>query len=370
MEQRRFHGHHYGYFESQVSHPPVPPHRALPENPDPFLLDLHAACQPHCGPLAPLLAASSAAVRTLLPERLPSSPLTTLTRYDRLSTALTVAQVTGISRLCRHYAAQLAPLSGPDSSRESNVRLAQITQYARQLASQPAQLTPRALSQLIDVGLTPADCVTFHQLIGLVGYQGRTIAVLQALLAMPLPWLPGQSPLADADGPLPEVNRAWQPRLPPLELRYATAGQLAALTDCQPVIDGALAWLLALDAGALSALSQVRAALHDWHRQPHAVLARAVTCRIHGSRHGLAAERHPRRAALRRSVADATLEATPSERAVIEASALLTRSPERFAALHVGALREAGLDDRTLLAVLCSSALAGWEQRLQQPLGD
>ncbi len=64
-------------------------------------------------------------------------PPANLTAYDRLSTALTVARVYGVQRLCNHYAAR-RPLPGPDSSRESNRRLAQITQYARQLAGSPS----------------------------------------------------------------------------------------------------------------------------------------------------------------------------------------------------------------------------------------
>lgn len=68
--------------------------------------------------------------------------LQTISAYDRLSTALTVAQVYGVQRLCNHYAARLAPLPGPDSSRESNRRLAQMTQYARQLLVRLRSLTP------------------------------------------------------------------------------------------------------------------------------------------------------------------------------------------------------------------------------------
>lgn len=70
--------------------------------------------------------------RTVLNDR-----LHTFSAYERMSTALTAAQVFGVQRLCRYYAARLAPLPGPDASRESNQRLAQITQYARQLAGSP-----------------------------------------------------------------------------------------------------------------------------------------------------------------------------------------------------------------------------------------
>ncbi|VEB58965.1 putative cytoplasmic protein [Salmonella enterica subsp. enterica] len=71
------------------------------------------------------------------PARFLNDRLHTFSAYERMSTALTAAQVFGVQRLCRYYAAHLAPLPGPDASRESNQRLAQITQYARQLAGFP-----------------------------------------------------------------------------------------------------------------------------------------------------------------------------------------------------------------------------------------
>ncbi|VEA99904.1 oxidoreductase [Klebsiella pneumoniae] len=102
----------------------------------------------------------------LFPDQVAVSRLQTFTAYDRLSTALTVAQVYGVQRLCNHYAARLAPLPGPDSSRESNRRLAQITQYARQLAGSPSVINALSRSQLDEVGLTSRDIILFNQIIG------------------------------------------------------------------------------------------------------------------------------------------------------------------------------------------------------------
>jgi uncharacterized protein YciW len=90
-------------------------------------LTLPGSCSAHAAGLRqPVLADA------LFPASVAVNRLQTFSAYDRLSTALTVAQVYGVQRLCNHYAARLAPLPGPDS-RESNRRLAQITQYARQL---------------------------------------------------------------------------------------------------------------------------------------------------------------------------------------------------------------------------------------------
>ncbi|MGQ7189577.1 CMD domain-containing protein, partial [Escherichia sp. HC-CC] len=89
------------------------------------------------------------------------------------------------------YSARLTPLPGPDSSRESNHRLAQITQYARQLASSPSIIDNRSRQHLNDVGLTAGDCVIINQIIGFIGFQARTIATFQAYLGHPVRWLPG-----------------------------------------------------------------------------------------------------------------------------------------------------------------------------------
>ena len=45
----------------------------------------------------------------LFPLDIAVNRLYTLSAYDRLSTALTVAQACGVQRLCNHYAALLAP---------------------------------------------------------------------------------------------------------------------------------------------------------------------------------------------------------------------------------------------------------------------
>ncbi len=105
----------------------------------------------------------------LFPDQLTVTRSQTFTAYERLSTALTVAQVCGVQRLCNYYSARLTPLPGPDSSRESNHRLAQITQYARQLASSPSIIDNRSRQHLNDVGLTAWDCVIINQIIGFIG---------------------------------------------------------------------------------------------------------------------------------------------------------------------------------------------------------
>ncbi len=46
----------------------------------------------------------------LFPDAVLLNRLHTFSAYERMSTALTVAQVYGVQRLCNHYAARLTPL--------------------------------------------------------------------------------------------------------------------------------------------------------------------------------------------------------------------------------------------------------------------
>lgn len=186
MEQRHITGKSHWYHETQSSTTeydvlPLVPEAAKVS--DPFLLDVILEKET----LAPFLSwldpARVLAV-DLFPDQLTVTRSQTFTAYERLSTALTVAQVCGVQRLCNYYSARLTPLPGPDSTRESNHRLAQITQYARQLASSPSIIDNRSRQHLNDVGLTAWDCVIISQIIGFIGFQARTIATFQAYLGI------------------------------------------------------------------------------------------------------------------------------------------------------------------------------------------
>lgn len=120
-----------------------------------------------------------------------------------------------------------SPSSGAGLLRESNRRLAEITQYARQLASSPDVIDDKAQNQLDEVGLTTYDIVLINQIIGFVGFQARVVAVFQALLGHPVRWLPGHHIQPHT---LPVSFSRWTATLPPVELKYASALQRGALT--------------------------------------------------------------------------------------------------------------------------------------------
>lgn len=382
MEQRHFSGKSHWYHETQSSLCPADVLPLVPEaaHADRFILDLNLSPEQLAEEQAWIAAARSAS-ETLLPETVAVNRLHTLSCYDRLSTALTVAQVYGVQRLCNHYAARLAPQPGPDSSRESNRRLTQITQYARQLAGQPTLIDNTSRNQLDEVGLSVNDIVTFNQLIGFIGFQARAVAAWQALQGLPVRWLPGLDTLQDAPAELfANQSAAWAADLPPVELRYAQPDQLEVLSVSQPLrpLHG-LGWLLAHDAPALSAISQLVRLL--WQPAPthtdDQTLVMLLSARINGSPSCFAEAAQQWRGdsglpdAVRNG--ERALQAWshnhPRERAIIQAVQLLTRAPDRFSAAHVQPLLEQGFSASEALRLLVSSGLFGWLNRLKTGLG-
>ncbi|EOV8972676.1 CMD domain-containing protein [Cronobacter turicensis] len=381
MEQRRLTGKSHWYHETQSSLCPADPLPLVPEAAkveDRFLLDLPlddvniAAHAPWCD-------AARALIPSLLPDKHDVTRLHTLSVYDRLSTALTVAQVCGVQRLCNHYAARLAPEPGPDSSRESNRRLTLLTQTARQLASQPTLIDSAARTQLEDAGLSVHDIVTFTQIIGFVGFQARAVALLQAQPGQPARWLPGIDMQQDAPASLFTAHEPrWQPDLPTLEMGWASAEQQAAYNAAldEPLLQPLLS-LLAHDACALQGLAALLASLRGHEITPDVALVALVSARINGSvscfdeaalrlrdAPGLAdAARNGERALL------AWSHNHQSARAIIQAMQMLTRAPARFGHAQLEPLTDAGFDAQTALRLLAWGSVCGWVNRLRLGLG-
>ena len=325
MEQRRFSGKGHWYHETQSNHAQSDALALVPEAAnvdDRFVLDLAlpdeivVACT---GWLVP----ARALCHQLFPLSLPVNRLRTLSAYDRLSTALTVAQACGVQRLCNHYAALLAPLPGPDSSRESNRRLAQITQYARQLASSPDVIDDKARNQLDEVGLSTYDIVVINQIIGFIGFQARVVAVFQALLGHPVRWLPGHHIQPHTR---PACAGEWNALLPVVELRYASAHQLETLSRWQTE-------------PALEALTPVLC---------HEPTLLNLTGEI---------------------LINSREEIVPSPPALSAAVDLLTCSPDRFSAAQFTPLLEGGLTAIQAIKLLTQSAFKGWLDRMKVASG-
>ena len=285
MEQRRVNGKNHWYHETQSTICPVDVLPLVPEAAhvdDRFLLDLTLPAElveAHARWLTPARQLADA----LFPASVAVNRLQTFTAYDRLSTALTVAQVYGVQRLCNHYAARLAPLPGPDSSRESNRRLAQITQYARQLASSPSLINALSRSQLDEVGLTSRDIILINQIIGFVSFQARAIAAFHAALGYPVRWIPGMPQQEDAPEALFVARESdWQPGLDDADLRYADDERQSLIANWRkhPGLSE-LAPLLAAQEPPLALQEQLLTHLSD--RQPFAAQVALIAARINGS---------------------------------------------------------------------------------------
>ncbi|STD20797.1 protein YciW [Enterobacter asburiae] len=215
------------------------------------------------------------------------------------------------------------PLPGPDSSRESNRRLAQITQYARQLASSPDVIDDKAQNQLDEVGLSTYDIVVISQIIGFIGFQARVVAIFQALLGHPVRWLPGHHIQPQT---LPASHAAWVPLLPVVELRYASAHQLESLSR--------------------------------WQAEPALEALTPVLCH------------EPSLLDLTGEILLNTREAIPLTSPALSAAVeLLTRSPDRFSAAQFTPLTDQGLPGEHAIMLLTRSAFDGWLNRLKVAFG-
>lgn len=386
MERLRRQHNAQWYHETQSSvrgDAPLEPQAATLR--DRFLLGLGAfadeALNSALSARAGVFSASLAGYHALFPDQVPLSRYVTLSPYDRLSTALTVAQVTGVQSLCSHYAARLAPLHSPDASRESNIRLAQITQYARQLASQPTLICRKALQQLADVGLSPADIVTFSQVIGFVSYQARVVAGVAALAGRPAVVVPGFPNVEDADGIAFSADElTWSARLPPIDAETAAAEQLDVLDQSHPQARAESYYLLlAHDAATLrernGVFNGINAEGYGLSSRLKALATLAVS-RINGSRYCAATVAQELQD---EGLVQALFAGLPQglaytedsvKLAVMRTAAELTRAPEKFTPQSVQPLFNSGLDQAQALEVILTVALYAWENRLRQTLGD
>ncbi|HIE0429537.1 CMD domain-containing protein [Serratia ureilytica] len=386
MERLRRQHNAQWYHETQSSvrgDAPLEPQAATLR--DRFLLGLGAfadeALNNALSARAGVFSASLAGYHALFPDQVPLSRYVTLSPYDRLSTALTVAQVTGVQSLCSHYAARLAPLHSPDASRESNIRLAQITQYARQLASQPTLICRKALQQLGDVGLSPADIVTFSQVIGFVSYQARVVAGVAALAGRPAVVVPGFPNVEDADGIAFSADElTWSARLPPIDAETAAAEQLDVLDQSHPQARAESYYLLlAHDAATLrernGVFNGINAEGYGLSSRLKALATLAVS-RINGSRYCAATVAQELQD---EGLVQALFAGLPQglaytedsvKLAVMRTAAELTRAPEKFTPQSVQPLFNSGLDQAQALEVILTVALYAWENRLRQTLGD
>lgn len=177
--------------------------------------------------LLPVTRLTAAIYSRLFPESPCPEARCSLTLYDRLNIALTVAQLTDISLLCNFYAGHLSPLAGPSGTKENNNRLTEITQYARQLACFPATACAPAVSRLQSVGLTASDILTLHHICGFIRWQSRMMTGIMALSAVKLPafFMLTSAP----EFPALLADKSLVRKLPPTEFNHLREPELEIL---------------------------------------------------------------------------------------------------------------------------------------------
>ena len=165
--------------------------------------------------LQPLTRHSAAIYSRLFPESPCPEETSSLTLYERLTIALTVAQLTETVFLSDFYAEWLSPLPGPSGSRENNLRLTAITEYTRLLTCSSAGTPSPGLSGLQQAGVSYPDILVLHQLCGFVGWQSQWISGVMTLAAdgvktrystPPIPPYPDLLSPCSASEPLPAIN--------------------------------------------------------------------------------------------------------------------------------------------------------------------
>ncbi len=375
MEQCRKAGKSHWYHETQSTMSSQTTLSLMPEAAyvnDRFLLDL-AVSETALAPFESWLKPARQLADILFPRTVFNDRLHTFSAYERMSTALTAAQVFGVQRLCRHYAARLAPLPGPDASRESNQRLAQITQYARQLAGSPSVINTRAREQLAEVGLTARDTVLINQIIGFVGFQARVAAIFQAFCRLPVRELPGQEMQRFARAARFQNPQAtWRPadslvEYPPAHTKVR---RQYSSSQCQM-----MAPVLMRDPSSFALLERIlTSTLHTASPPSLLPFISLLTSRINGSaacfNEQAAQPGEWRRAVITLRLEDDDIARWELEPALTQAIQWLTRAPDRFSAAHFSLLLNRVGSSEQAINMLGWCGVCGWLNRLKIALGE
>ncbi|HCM1925453.1 TPA: CMD domain-containing protein [Salmonella enterica subsp. salamae serovar 39:c:e,n,x] len=375
MEQCRKAGKSHWYHETQSTMSSQTTLSLMPEAAyvnDRFLLDL-AVSETALAPFESWLKPARQLADILFPRTVFNDRLHTFSAYERMSTALTAAQVFGVQRLCRHYAARLAPLPGPDASRESNQRLAQITQYARQLAGSPSVINTRAREQLAEVGLTARDTVLINQIIGFVGFQARVAAIFQAFCRLPVRELPGQEMQRFARAARFQNPQAtWRPADSLVEYlpAHTKVRRQYSSSQCQM-----MAPVLMRDPSSFALLERILTSTLHTASPPYLLpFISLLTSRINGSaacfNEQAAQPGEWRRAVITLRLEDDDIARWELEPALTQAIQWLTRAPDRFSAAHFSPLLNRVGSSEQAINMLGWCGVCGWLNRLKIALGE
>ncbi|MDR3065423.1 MAG: peroxidase-related enzyme [Comamonas sp.] len=331
-----------------------------------------------------------------------------LTQAERLVLAAEQARVSGVSALEAEYRSrtqalgdaippELRAILDQPGAQTGQARLDAMLHFVRTLALNPAQSDRAALLAIPAAGLSLNDTVLLAQLIGFVAYQARLLAGVKAMgelggvseapAAQPADAAPFVHP-ANLPPPGEPLRRNgftsetldWKAWLQVLDPDTATPEQQQVLEVSHPkakTMDFYL--LLARQPQVLMERSQAFNAIMyapgGLSRAEREVAATAVSrsngCVYCASVHAQRFEQLAKRNDVMAQLFDEpeTAGTNARERAIIQASLALTRTPGSFGKQHLQPLRDAGLSDLEMLDMVHSAALFGWANRLMLNLG-
>ncbi len=319
------------------------------------------------------------------------------------------ARVSGIPALEAEYRARaialgdaVSPALAPHSGHRRQHQPAMPAWYAmlhfvRTLALNPAHSDQATLLAIPAAGLSVNGTVLLAQLIGFVAYQARLLAGVQAMGGLggvaeahgrqPQTAAPFVHP-ADLPRPGEPLRRNgftsetldWKAWLPVLDPATATPTQQKVLEVSHPkaktmdfyLLLGRQPEVLLERSQAFNAIMYAPGGLSRAEREVAATaVSRSNRCVYCASVHAQRFEQLAKRNDVMAQLFDDpdTAGTNARERAIIQASLVLTRTPAQLGAGHIQALRDAGLSDLEVLDMLHSAALFGWANRLMLNLG-
>ncbi|WP_313602541.1 CMD domain-containing protein [Comamonas jiangduensis] len=330
-----------------------------------------------------------------------------LSQAERLVFAAEQARVSGIAALEAEYRARAIALGDAVSpalrriletagSTAGNARLDAMLHFVRTLALNPAHSDQATLLAIPAAGLSVDGTVLLAQLIGFVAYQARLLAGVQAMVALggvaqhtaatteAAPFvhpanLPAPGEPLRRNGFTSETLD-WKAWLPVLDPATATPAQQKVLEVSHPkaktmdfyLLLGRQPEVLLERSQAFNAIMYAPGGLSRAEREVAATaVSRSNRCVYCASVHAQRFEQLAKRNDVMAQLFDDpdTAGTNARERAIIQASLVLTRTPAQLGAGHIQALRDAGLSDLEVLDMLHSAALFGWANRLMLNLG-
>ncbi|KAF1023703.1 MAG: hypothetical protein GAK30_00366 [Paracidovorax wautersii] len=342
-------------------------------------------------------AATQGSLQALLDPALPQ-----ITLAERLLAAAYTARLTPAPELAAHYLERLQDLGGAApavaaalAARQHDTiaepRLRAILAYTHRLATQPATGSQATLQALQQAGLDTAAVVALSQLVAFVSYQARVVAGVRALASHPGAPAPAAEVAATPAAPAAPLQPlaingyvdhalTWSAWLDTVQLEQATPEQLEVLEASHPKAKTSDYYLLLVQQPeilrqrqiAFNAIMYAPGGLSRAERELAAtVVSRVNGCvycaSVHAERFGQLAKRNDVIAQVFTDPQGAGTSAR--EKAIVQASIVLTREPAGDLAPTLAALRAQGLDDLQILDLVHAVAVFGWANRLMLNLG-